>query len=57
MKGKDQEEGPKTKWINQIRKDIEMRGENWEEIEDKGSGRRDCWRFLCYSGPKYFEST
>jgi hypothetical protein len=21
----------KTRWIDQIRKDIEMRGENWEE--------------------------
>ena len=23
---------PRTRWIDQIKKDIEMRGENWEEI-------------------------
>jgi hypothetical protein len=24
----------KTRWIDQIRKDIEMRGENWEVIQE-----------------------
>ena len=23
-----------TRWIDQIRKDIEMRGENWEEVRE-----------------------
>ena len=40
MEGKRPRRRPKTKWIDQIRKDIEMTGENWEEIQDKtGSGQ------------------
>ena len=41
---------PQTKWVDQIWKDIEMRGENWYEIqENRKWGNRDSWRFLCKS--------
>ena len=49
---------PKTRWIDQIRKDIEMRGENWEEIqENRNWENRDGWRFLCNSQPIFLEMT
>ena len=32
MEGKSPRGKPRTRWINQIIKAIEMRGENWEEI-------------------------
>ena len=35
-----------------MRKDIELRGGNWEEIqENKKWENRDGWRFLCDSQP------
>ena len=34
MEGKRPRERPKTRWIDQIRKDIKMRGENCEEIQE-----------------------
>ena len=57
MEGKRPTGRPKTRWIDKIRKDIEMRGENWEEIEEKRTKNRDGWRFLCYSQPIYLETT
>ena len=34
MEGKRPRGRRKTTWIDQIRKDIEMRGENWEQIQE-----------------------
>ena len=49
--------GPKTKWMDQIRKDIEMRGKNWEETQDNRKWEnRDSWRFLCNSQPISLET-
>ena len=31
---------PQTRLTDQIRKDIEMRGRNWEEIQEIGENRR-----------------
>ena len=30
---------PRTRWLDQIRKDIELRGENWEEYKKRISVR------------------
>ena len=39
--GKITKRRPITRWIDQIKKDIEMRGENWEEIQQEvGDHRR-----------------
>ena len=47
MEGKWPRERPQTKWMDQIRKHIEMRGENWEGIQEKRKWEnRDGWRFL-----------
>ena len=41
---------PRSRWIDQIRKDIEMRAENWEDIqENRKWENREGWRFLCNS--------
>ena len=49
---------PRTRMIDQIRKDIEMRGENWEEIqEDRERENRNGWRFLCNSQTLTLETT
>jgi hypothetical protein len=34
VEGKRSRGRPRTRWIDQIRKDIEMRGENWEAIQE-----------------------
>ena len=45
IKGNRPREKPRTIWIDQIRKDIQMRGENWEEIqENRKWENRDGWR-------------
>jgi hypothetical protein len=47
MDGKLPRGRPKTKWIDRIKKDVEMRGENWEEIQDNSKWEnRDGWRFF-----------
>ena len=43
MKGKLPRERPRTRWIDTIRKDIEIRGKKWEDIkESRNWGNRDC---------------
>ena len=39
IEGKPLRRNPRTRWIDQIRTDIEMRVGNWEEIKKMGSGR------------------
>ena len=34
MEGKRPREKPRTRWIDQIRKDGEIGGENWEDIQE-----------------------
>jgi hypothetical protein len=34
MKGKQPRERPRSRWIDQIRKDIEIRRGKWEEIKE-----------------------
>ena len=42
---------------DQIRKDIEMREENWEEIQENSKWEnRDGWRYLCNSLPISLET-
>ena len=48
MEGKQPTGRPRSRWRDQIRKDIEMRGENWEEKqENRKWENRDGWRFHC----------
>ena len=51
MEGKRPRERPRTKWIDEIGKDIEMREErNGKKYKKTGSGR-----FLCSSRPTHLE--
>ena len=46
----EQEQDPKPDGQTKLEKDIEIKGENWEEIEENGKWEdRDGWRFLCNS--------
>ena len=48
----------RTRWIDQISKDIKIRGENWEEIqENRKWENRYFWVFRCYSRPISSEMT
>ena len=50
MEGKRPRGRPRTRRIPKIRKDIDMRGENWQEIqENRKWENRDGWKFLCNS--------
>ena len=52
MEGKPPRGRLRTHWIDQIRNDIEIRVENWKEIqEDRYWENRDGWKFLCNSLP------
>ena len=58
MEGKRPRSRPRTRWIDRIRKDIEMRGENWEEMqENRKWENRGGWRFLCNSRSISLETT
>ena len=39
MEGKQPRGRLRTTWLDQIRKDTEMRGKSWEEIQKTGSER------------------
>ena len=46
----DEKDKLRTRWLDQIIKDVEMRGGNWEEIQESRMWeKRDGWRFLCKS--------
>ena len=48
IEGKMPRRKPRTRWIDQIRKDKKMREKNWEEIEENRKWENvDGWRFLC----------
>ena len=52
VEGKRPKERPRTSWIDQIRKDIEMRVKDWEEIQGNRKWvNSEGWRFLCNSRP------
>ena len=58
MEGKRPTGSSRIRWIDQIRKDMEIRGENWEEIQDNRKWKnRGGWIFLCNSRPKSLEMT
>ena len=58
MEGKQPRGIPKIRWIDLIIKDIGMRGENWEETQEKRKWEnRHVWRFLCNSQPISLETT
>ena len=58
MEGKQTSARPRTRWISEIRKDLEMRGGNWEEKqENRKWEKRDGWRFLCNSRSISLETT
>ena len=39
VEGKQSRGRPRTRWIDQSRKDIEMRGKIWEKMQETGIGR------------------
>ena len=53
MEGKRPRRRLRTRWKDKIRKDIEMREDNWEE--NKKWENRDGWRFLFNSRPIYLD--
>ena len=58
MEGKQPRGIARTRWIDQIRKDIELRGKKWDKIqENRKWENRDGWRFLCNSRPISLEMT
>ena len=58
MEGKQPRGRIRTRWIDQIRKDIEKRRENWEVIqENRKWENRDNWRILFSSLPITLETT
>ena len=47
QEGKRSKGRPRTRWLDQIREDIEDRGQTWTEIhKTKTWGERDGWRSL-----------
>ena len=54
VEGKGSRGRPRTRWIDKIGKDIEKRGENWEEIQENRKG--DGWKFFCNSQPISLEN-
>ena len=58
MEGKRPLGRPGTRWIDQIRKDIEMRGETWKEIQEiRKWENKDDWIFHCDSRTISLEAT
>ena len=48
----------RTRWLDQIRKDIEKREGNWDEVEAKRKWEnRDSWGYLCDSRDILFLQT
>ncbi|PSN33761.1 hypothetical protein C0J52_21677 [Blattella germanica] len=48
---------PRTRWLDQVRKDIEKRDQDWIEMQITEVWMdRDDWRFLCNSRPKRLET-
>ena len=43
IEGKQSRGRPRTRWIDQIRKDLEIRGENWKETQENMENRH-LWR-------------
>ena len=46
----------RTRWIDQIRRDLEMRGETWEEIQKEQKVVVQSRLFLCNSRPISLET-
>ena len=58
MEGKLPRKRPRTRWMAQILKYIEIRGGNWEEIQDNRNWQnRGEWRFICNIPPISLETT
>ena len=58
MEGKRPRGRPRTRWIYQIRKNIEIRRENWEKIQENMKWKyRDGWKSPCNSRPISLETT
>ena len=54
IEGKRPKERPRITWIDQIRNAMEMRGENWEEMQETRRNRVG-WRFILNNRPIFLE--
>jgi hypothetical protein len=49
---------PRTRWMDQVKRDMEKRGKKWTQVnQDNEWEDRDRWRLLCNSRPKELETT
>jgi hypothetical protein len=49
---------PRTRWMDQVMRDVEKRGKKWMQVkQDREWEDRDRWRFLCNSQPTKLEKT
>jgi hypothetical protein len=51
LRGRRPRGRPRTRWMDQVMKDVEKRGKKWTQV------KQDRWRFLCNSRPKKLETT
>jgi hypothetical protein len=45
LRGRRPRGRPRTRWIDQVMRDVEKRGKKWTQVKQD----RDRWRFLCNS--------
>jgi hypothetical protein len=58
VEGKKTKGRPRTRWMDQVMRDVEKRGKKWTQVkQDREWEDRDRWRFLCNSRPKKLETT
>jgi hypothetical protein len=53
LRGRGPRGRPRTRWMDQVKRDMEKRGKKWMQVQQDREGEdRDRWRFLCNSRPK-----
>jgi hypothetical protein len=58
LRGRRPRGRPRTRWMDQVKRDMERRGKNWTQVQkDREWEDRNRWRFLCNSQPKEMETT
>jgi hypothetical protein len=52
LRGRRPRGRPRTRWMDQVKREMEKRGKKWTQVKQDGR-----WRFLCNSQPKELETT